>query len=243
MYEATITGIPVMRPMFMEADGLEAVDDQFMLGRALLHKPVTQASETSVSVALPADSIWYDFFSLAKVEPDAFSERAKMPVDLETIPLWVAGGSIVPLKLRQRRSSKAMLADPFTILVALDTKQSANGTVFIDDGASFEHELGAAYYMKLSYGDGLLTCRPADSFTLGVKSLAKTISTKVETIVLAGLPSNSLPSSATLRISTGSKQARIPVSLETDTDLGIIRVRMPPVTLSSAWTMEFEWSR
>lgn len=233
-YEASLTGVPPMRPMWMEHGGLEAVDDQFMLGSALLHKPVTAKDETSVSVAFPAERLWYDFFTLQPVEQDAFGSRTAVPVDLDTVPLFIGGGSILPLKLRQRRSSRAMLADPFTLLVAPDAKKRANGTVYVDDGVSHDHELGAQHFMRISFDGTTLACQPYDSYSaIGPKHLPKHISSAIEAIIICGL--ERIPSGAHVQAGSVKK----PVTIESEGS-GIIRLRMPPVSLSTSWSIVLE---
>ena len=56
-------GQPVMRPLWFEfpaAASLFGVDDEFMLGPALLAAPVLDEGVTSRSVTLPAGPLWYD---------------------------------------------------------------------------------------------------------------------------------------------------------------------------------------
>ena len=56
-------GQPVMRPLWFEfpdAPSLFAVDDEFMLGPALLVAPVLDEGVESRAVTLPAGPVWYD---------------------------------------------------------------------------------------------------------------------------------------------------------------------------------------
>ena len=60
-YEAYATGLPVMRPMFLEFpedSSTFAMDHQWMLGSALLVAPVTNERQTSVQVYLPSEGEW-----------------------------------------------------------------------------------------------------------------------------------------------------------------------------------------
>ena len=59
-----------MRPLwfeFPEAASLFAIDDQFMLGPALLVAPVLEESVNSRAVTLPAGPTWYDAATGASV--------------------------------------------------------------------------------------------------------------------------------------------------------------------------------
>lgn len=59
-------GLPIMRPIWMEFPQDETaidIDDEFMLGPALLVKPVSTPNTQSINVYLPGDasSVWYPF--------------------------------------------------------------------------------------------------------------------------------------------------------------------------------------
>jgi len=60
-YEAYKLGHPVMRPLFVEFPSdpaTFALDDQWMVGRSILVKPVTEAGATSAMVYFPGDQPW-----------------------------------------------------------------------------------------------------------------------------------------------------------------------------------------
>lgn len=126
-----------------------------------------------------------------------------------------------------------MASDPYTLLIALDSSQEATGTVYIDDGSSYEYEKGAVIYQSLSYKSDELKCTPSNSGKLGMAQLPETISTKVEAIVITGFDQiRGLPSAATL--------GHLVLSVENDGD-SIIRIRMPPVSLSDNWSITFKF--
>jgi alpha 1,3-glucosidase len=221
-YEASITGVPIIRPMFFEFPNepkLTNVHDQLLLGNSLLHKPITCSECEAIDIVLPSSKIWFDFFTL---EP---MKDSSMKVGLESIPLFVAGGSILPLKMRKRRSSVPMQWDPFTLLIVLDKEGKAKGTVYADDGKSYDFEQGASLYRMLSFAGNILSCRPVDSIVYGLKQLPKSINTKIEAIVITGF-NGSLPSQAAYN------QKKL--ILENDTE-AIVRVRNPPMSLFDSW--------
>lgn len=53
--------------------------------------------------------------------------------------LYIRGGSIFARKDTQRRSSKAMVYDPMTLVIALDLEGKAHGSLYVDDGDSFDY--------------------------------------------------------------------------------------------------------
>lgn len=58
-YEAYASGMPVMRPMFLEFpedESTYAIDAQWMIGSSLLVAPVTAAGQQSVRAYLPAET-------------------------------------------------------------------------------------------------------------------------------------------------------------------------------------------
>lgn len=131
--EAHETGIPILRPMVMMDHSMASIEDQWMIGDALLQKPIVDRDSSKVLVAFPSAHIWYSQSSLERIfntnEPIA-------PITLDTIPIFIRGGSVIPRKLRMRRNTKSMSRDPYNLLLALDSKQSAMGTVYIDNGHS-----------------------------------------------------------------------------------------------------------
>jgi hypothetical protein len=71
-FESYSTGMPVMRPMWVEfPDEDETFDmqDQWMVGSALLVKPVTASGQSSLSVYLAGKQPWYDVESHAVLQP------------------------------------------------------------------------------------------------------------------------------------------------------------------------------
>jgi len=64
------------------------------------------------------------------VKPDN-NGNITMKTDLRTIPVFVRGGSIIPQRIRHRRSSRAMKHDPYTLLIALDEKVISNYIIFL----------------------------------------------------------------------------------------------------------------
>jgi alpha-D-xyloside xylohydrolase len=95
-WKAWQTGIPHMRPMFVEFPGDECfkdVYDQIMLGDALMLCPVTQARACSREVIFPAGG-WYDFWTDEKITG---GQTVMVAAPVDRLPLFVRGGSILPM--------------------------------------------------------------------------------------------------------------------------------------------------
>lgn len=94
-YEATQSGIPLIRPIFWsdpDDEELWEVEDQFFLGDSLIIAPVLEKDLTSRSVVLPRGH-WFDFWN-----ENSYHGPGKIiiPVELETIPIFVRAGSLLP---------------------------------------------------------------------------------------------------------------------------------------------------
>jgi alpha 1,3-glucosidase len=70
---------------------------------------------------------------------------SKIPSGIDYIPVFQRGGSIIPRKLRLRRSTMTMRADPYTLYVALDSSKKATGTLYMDDEESFGYKRFAEF--------------------------------------------------------------------------------------------------
>jgi len=88
--EAHRTGAPLFRPLLLnyqdDANAL-TIDDEFMVGDALLEAPILRPGETSRLVYLPAGT-WYDYWTGQRYSGGGMI-RVEAP--LETVPLFVRG--------------------------------------------------------------------------------------------------------------------------------------------------------
>jgi alpha-glucosidase (family GH31 glycosyl hydrolase) len=69
-YNASLLGETVARPLLFEFPTDPAtfsVDQQFLVGPALLISPVLQQGATSVKAYFPGNDVWYDFYTHAPV--------------------------------------------------------------------------------------------------------------------------------------------------------------------------------
>ncbi|CAH8521375.1 unnamed protein product [Heterobilharzia americana] len=126
-------GQPVMAPMwyhFPKDINTFDLDEQYMVGEALLVHPVIQQSASYVQVYFPK-GIWYHNPSF---EIFAGGQLTQYPVTISSIPAFYRGGWIIPRKERIRRSSWLMRDDPYTFVVCLDPQEpNAVGYIYFDD--------------------------------------------------------------------------------------------------------------
>lgn len=90
-----------------------------------------------IVVFLGEDQRWYNFYDYSEI-----TEKGKIDYSIKDgqIGAFIKGGSIIPLKMRFRRSSKLMRKEPITLIVALNNENSANGIIYMDDEESFDFE-------------------------------------------------------------------------------------------------------
>lgn len=145
-HEAGVTGMPVMRTIWMmypETELLYGMDDQYLIGADLLVKPITAPGVIETDMVFPGTDIWYDAETLRLVSNRAplngyETERIACPIENGAL-VYQRGGSIIPRKLRLRRSAKLMKADPYTLFIALDVNKKASGRLYMDDEETFAH--------------------------------------------------------------------------------------------------------
>ena len=95
MRETATTGLPIVRALWLHyPDDPAAVarGDQYLWGRDMLVAPVVEKGAGSRRVYLPRGR-WVDYWTEKAVDGGAEIVRA---VDLETMPIYVRAGAIVP---------------------------------------------------------------------------------------------------------------------------------------------------
>ncbi len=148
--ECTETGLPIMRALWLHyPDDAAAVGrgDQYLWGRDMLVAPVVEKGATSRRLYLPRGA-WYDFWTEERVTGGREIDRA---VDLETTPLYVRAGAIIPMG-PVRQYTAEPVEGPLTLVVY----PGADGSflVYEDDGRSFEYRRGAWMGLAARWRDG-----------------------------------------------------------------------------------------
>jgi alpha-glucosidase len=138
--EAHRTGVPVFRPLMLNYQDDEStynLDDEFMIGDDLLVAPIVKPDLTSRLVYLPK-GIWYDFWTKKKYAGGTMI-RAEAP--LETVPMFVRGGAIIPLGPEMKYVGEKPF-DPITFSIYPNENDAAATTLYEDDGTSPAYERG-----------------------------------------------------------------------------------------------------
>ena len=150
MEENSRTGIPLLRPMFMEFPkelGLAGNGDEFMFGRSFLVAPKVWGFLQPYNVTLPPGT-WYDYWTGARLDGGK-----TFPVEppLDTLPVYVRAGSIVPQQAVIQYVEE-IPQGPLELHVY--PGPNCSGEIYVDDGTTFAYRDGR--YLRQSF-----TCNAA----------------------------------------------------------------------------------
>jgi alpha-glucosidase/alpha-D-xyloside xylohydrolase len=153
VHECATTGMPIMRALWLHyPDDPKAVacGDQYLWGKSLMVAPVVEKGATSRRVYLPKGG-WHDFWTGERIEGGREINR---PVDLETIPLYVRAGSILPLgPIKQYTAEKVDQPCSLSIYPGADS----SFLLYEDDGSSFKYREGEWTGIQMAWNDARRT--------------------------------------------------------------------------------------
>ena len=149
--EASVTGLPVARPLFF-ADprdpALRAADDAFLSGDSILVRARVGPDRPCLA-PMPAGT-----WRRVELVGESWTQT---DLDSELPELWIRAGSIVPIGPAIEFVGQKPL-DPLTLLVCPDAPGRALGRLYEDAGEGYEHERGQfrqTTYQSLRDGDRL----------------------------------------------------------------------------------------
>lgn len=147
-----------MVSMFPGDANTQLLKDQYLFGQSLLVAPVLKYQAKNRSVYLPADTKWVDFWTGELVNG---GDDVTKDVDLQTIPLYVRAGSILPMA---RKRQYANVADWDTLQVRVYPGADGSFTLYEDEGDSYRYEQGKYSTIKFEWNDA------AHQFTIGQRN-------------------------------------------------------------------------
>ncbi|CAL5368853.1 unnamed protein product [Camellia sinensis] len=233
--EANTTGVPVMRPLWMEFPSDEATfsnDEAFMVGSGLLVQGIFTERVKHASVYLPGGQSWYCLNSGTAYKGGT---TYKVEVSDDGVPAFQRAGTIIPRKDRFRRSSTQMANDPYTLVIALNSTQEAEGELYADDGKTFDFAQGAFIHRRFVFSNGKLT-----SSNMAPSALGKTQFSSdcvVERIILLGYS----PGPKSALIEPANQKADIelaPLYLRKRHSPIVLTIRRPNVRIADDWTIK-----
>lgn len=151
MEEASRTGLPLFRPLvlnFQDDENTATIDDEFMVGDALLAAPVTRAAQREREIYLPAGT-WFDYWTGDAV-PGAQTITVKAPLD--HLPLYARGGAIIPSTIAMSHTGEKPW-NPLRFDVYPDARGAAHGSLYEDDGLTPAYQKGALRRTTLAFAN------------------------------------------------------------------------------------------
>ncbi len=135
---ASRTGVPIMRPLFLEfpAAGLEWVDGEFLLGRALLLAPPPDERADPYRLVLPPGTTWFDYRSGRRLPEGS----VMLSPDVEGLPAFVRAGAVIP---RAPLVQSTATAPEGRLELLVYPGADCRGDIYADDGVSRAYRSGA----------------------------------------------------------------------------------------------------
>lgn len=155
MERASECGLPIMEPMcsaFQHDPNCYEEGIDFMLGDSLLVANVVDKGVSVRSIYLPKGEVFYDFYSRRAYKG---GQTITVPVDLDSIPLLVKSGAIIPMAETLLNNLKTEQETAVSILCA--DQQDGEFTWYEDDGNSLDYQQGSYIKTKIAMKSGIHT--------------------------------------------------------------------------------------
>jgi alpha-D-xyloside xylohydrolase len=148
-YQTWRTGAPFMRALpldFPNDPNVADLRDEYMFGPAFLVAPVSEQGAISRKVYLPAGSDWYNYWTNERLKG---GQTISVGAPIDTIPLFVRAGSIVPMGSAVESTHQKQTIAKVRVYPGAD----ASFTLFSDDGMTYAYEKGAGAITRLHWDD------------------------------------------------------------------------------------------
>jgi alpha-glucosidase (family GH31 glycosyl hydrolase) len=117
-----------------------------MFGPAFLVAPITDQGATSRDVYLPAGADWYNYWTNERLKG---GQTITVQAPIDTIPLFVRAGSILPLGAPVESTHETQAIEHVRVYPGADV----SFTLFSDDGKTYAYETGAGSITHLHWND------------------------------------------------------------------------------------------
>ena len=185
-------------------------------------------------------------------------QTANVEAPIEKIPAFQRGGSIIPRKTRLRRSATLMINDPYTLVVALDSKQEVSfaavcgnnstrnndmfslvdvvsqafGLLYMDDEKSFNYQKGQYRRRHLAFSRNQLSSSASkESPTSKDFQPHNTL----ERLVILGLDAK-----PTAVVATDAQGKATGLTFKYDDSLRTLTVRKPDLLMAEDWSIKLQ---
>ena len=143
MEETSRTGIPLMRPMFLEfpdQKDFASTDTEFMFGPDLLVAPKVNEFVGAYDVKFPG-GVWYDFWTGQRVTGNTVS----VDPSLDSVPVYVRGGAVLPEQAVVQNTAEVPQG-PLRLMVY--PGPGCQGSLYQDDGNTLNYTRGQFLRMQ-----------------------------------------------------------------------------------------------
>jgi alpha-glucosidase (family GH31 glycosyl hydrolase) len=120
--------------------------DEYMFGPAFLVAPITEQGATSREVYLPAGADWYNYWTSERVKG---GQTITVQAPIDTIPLFVRAGSILPLGAAVESTHQLQAIEHVRVYPGAN----ADFVLFSDDGKTYAYENGAGSVTRLHWDE------------------------------------------------------------------------------------------
>jgi mannosyl-oligosaccharide alpha-1,3-glucosidase len=245
-HESSIDGAPVIRAQYyvhpVDERGF-AIDDQFYVGSTgLLVKPVTAEGCAMVDIYLAEGDNYYDYFDFTAYHGTGKTIQIDAP--LEKIPLLMQGGHVIPRKDRPRKSSGLMRWDPYTLVVVVGKDGKAEGSLYIDDGETYDFQKGAFVHRRFVFdGSSLRSENMAEKGAKTAEYLEKMVKVRVERIIIVNAPKSweNLRACKVEESARSGYSASLSWNAEAGGKAAWAVVRDPDVAIGKDWKIDFSY--
>lgn len=172
-------GDMIMNPLpaaFPEDENAYDSYDSFVLGDSFLVANVIEMGQESKSVYLPGSSRYYEFsYQNDSVTGNIYDggETVSIKADIDTIPLFLTSGAILPLAGNQIMNITNDIIDSLHIICVAD--KDSTFTYYEDDGVSFDYKKGVFHKMdiRMDTGDATtITLTSTGNYKSPIKNIA-----------------------------------------------------------------------
>ncbi|AIQ14286.1 TIM-barrel domain-containing protein [Paenibacillus durus] len=163
----------LMRPLVMDYANdskVYNIQDEWMFGASILAAPIHQEKATERTVYLPSGT-WYDWNSEQQFTG---GQEITYSADLNTIPMLVKEGAIIPTREAQDFSEQTPASELTLKVYPLSSGETSSFTLYEDDGKTYAYEKGqsAATEIKTNTQD--------DKVVLNIAAMKGSYTGKVE---------------------------------------------------------------
>ena len=147
--ENSLTGMPMMRPMFFEdEDNLSLIDEKnsYFYGDALLVTPVTNKGTRKLDINLPA-GVWFNFWNDKRYQGNT---KVSIATPLEQTAVLVRGGAFIPM-VDAVQSTKDYNTKNLTLHYYADTSIKASTAVMYNDDGKDPNSLSNGSIETLTF--------------------------------------------------------------------------------------------